>query len=115
MYFLEFILAIILAPFWFPILLMIVGFFIVLIALLLIGLLILLFLSLCFIIGTLKILYNIHMGLVEARQVILKDIGDNMSWWGLGRLFINRYRKQVREARELKKQKAKEEEQVDVW
>jgi len=109
MHLLEFILAIILAPFWFPILLVIVGFFIVLIALLLVGLLILSFFSLCFIIGTLKILYNIHMGLVEARQVILKDIGDNMSWWGLGRLFINRYRKQVREARELKKKQNQEE------
>jgi hypothetical protein len=115
MHLLELILAIILIPFWFPVLLIIIGFFILLIALLLVSLLIFLFLSLCFVIGTLKILYNIHMGLVEARQTILKDIGDSMSWWGLGRLILNRHRKQVREARELKKQKAKEEEQADAW
>jgi hypothetical protein len=109
MHLLELILAIILIPFWFPVLLIIIGFFILLIGLLLIGLLILLCLSLCFVIGVLKILYNIHRGLVEARQGILKDIGDNMSWWGFGRLILNRYRKQVREARELKKKQNQEE------
>ena len=109
MHLLELILAVILAPFWFPVLLVIAGFFILLIALLLIGLLIFLFLSLCSIIGILKILYNAHMGLVEARKGILRDIGDNMSWWGLGRLILNRYRKQVREARELKKKQEQEE------
>lgn len=113
MHLLELILALILVPFWVPILLMLVGFLIVLFGVCLIVLLMLLFLSLCFVIGILKILYNIHTGLVEARQSIINDIGNNMTWWGLGRLILNRYRKQVREAKELRKQKAKEEAEID--
>jgi membrane-bound ClpP family serine protease len=109
MHFLEFILAVILAPFWIPLLLMAVGFVILFGALLLVCLLVVLFFILCFVLGVLKTLYNIHNELVSTRQMILKEIGDNMSWWGIARLILNQYRKKVREARELRRQKAQEE------
>jgi hypothetical protein len=110
MYLLELILAVITAPFWFPILLLVVGVSILLGGIIL---LITLFLCLCLIGSILTTIYNVHRGLIEARKSIIKEIGNNMSWLGLTRLILNRYRKQVREAREFKRQKAKEEEQID--
>lgn len=101
MHLLELILALILAPFWVPVLLVFVGFLIILFGVCLTFLLVLLFLIFCLVIGILKTLYNVHIGLVSTRQVILKEFGSDASWWKLGRLIFKRFLKQIKETKEL--------------
>jgi hypothetical protein len=101
MHLLELLLAIILAPFWIPALLMIVGFLILLVGLLLLIALIVLFLIFCLIGWILKSLYCVHVGLVTTRQAILKEIGAGISWWRLVCLIFKRYIRQIRNRERL--------------
>ena len=116
MHLLELILAVILAPFWFPALLMLIGS-----AILVIGILLICFLtlSLLFIVWILKNLYSVHMSLVTTRQVILEDIGhgftSNMPWWRIGRLAFIKYKKQLKENREFHKQYVESQNQEEIF
>jgi len=110
MLFLEWLLVVITFPFWFPILLLVVGFFILLFGILLLSLSVA---SLCLIIWVLKNLYSVHVGLVDARQTIIKEIengiNSNMSWWRVGRLVFIRYMKQRKENKEMQRQYVQDE------
>lgn len=105
MHLLELILALILVPFWFPILLMLIG-----IVILIIGILLLIFLglSLVSIIWVLQTLYGIHVELTATRQLVFTEIqngfNSKMSWWRVGRLMFIKYQKQIKEKKEFKKQ-----------
>lgn len=105
MHLLELILVLILAPFWVPILLMFMGGIILIFGILL---LVFLGLSLCFIVWILKTLYDVHIGLVNARQMVIMEIkngfNSKMSWWRFGRLMFIKYKKQVKENKEFHKQ-----------
>jgi hypothetical protein len=114
MLFLEWFLIMVTAPFWVPLLLMFVGFFILLIGVLLLSIL---FISLCLILWSLKTLYNVHVGLVDARQTIIKEIengiNSNMSWWRTGRLVFIRYMKHRKEIKEMRRQYMQEEKEKE--
>src|ERR1017187_10153931 len=107
---LKLFLVVILSPFWIPILLMSIVILILFVVLVLVFVLVFLFLILCSVIGILKILYNTHVGLVRTRQMVIKDIGDNIPLIRLGRLVFKRYRNQIREERQFLKEKAQERE-----
>jgi membrane-bound ClpP family serine protease len=108
MNFLELILLLILTPFWFPVLLIFIGFFVLLIALLLVCLLVITFLILCLIIGILKTLYNVYVRLISIRQVIIQEIG-NVHWLKLACLIFKKYILQIKKERQIKKQRIQEE------
>jgi hypothetical protein len=116
MHLLELILVIILAPFWFPILLTLIG-----VSILVFGILVLVFsiLSLCFIVWILKTLYEVHVGLVTARQMVLADIengfNSKMSLWRFGRLIFIKYRKQIYSSKEFKKEYLESQNQEEIF
>lgn len=91
---LEWILAIVTFPFWFPVLLLIIGFLILMFGSLL---LVFLLLDLSLIIWILKSLYNVHVGLLMARQTIVKKLKNNMSWKKFLLLILNGCTKWVKD------------------
>jgi uncharacterized membrane protein len=98
---LEWFLLIVTFPFWLPILLLIAGFFILIFGVLLLGFLLV---SLGLIVWVLKIFCGVYIGLLEARKEVFKEIGNgvsSMTWWRLGRLAFNKYRKHVKEMKEI--------------
>jgi hypothetical protein len=100
---LEWILILVTFPFWFPIVLTVIGLFILIVGILLASLL---FISLCTIIWILKTFYRVHMGLVIARYNVIKEIGNgigNISWWKLGRLIFSKFINQFHESQVYEK------------
>lgn len=114
MYLLKWLAVAATSPFWFPIVLVIVGF-----CLLVVGsiLIVSLAVSLFVILWLLKVFYVTYGGLIEARQNVIKEIGNelnNISWWRLLRLVLNRYGKQMRDAKQIREESLLKEKEIDI-
>ncbi len=100
MYLLKWIATTVTLPFWFPIVLLSVGFCIVLLGSILVVSLIL---SLGLVIWVLKMFFVTYIGLIKARQEVVQEIGNGLnqiSWWRFLKMVVNRHIKRLKDLKQ---------------
>jgi hypothetical protein len=98
MYLLKWLLVGFTSPFWFPLVLLCVGFCVLILGSVV---LVALLLSFFLIVWVLKLFHTTYYGLINARKEVLQEIGNglnkNVPWWRLLRLIVNRHLKQLKD------------------
>jgi hypothetical protein len=106
--------ALVTAPFWFPVLLAVVSFCLLIVAS---AILVALLISLIILIWILKLFHNTYYGLIKARQGVIKEIGadlNSITLWRFFRLIINRHLHELKRLEELSNEQKKEEENYPI-